>query len=525
MSKMGRNHRCGCGSGLKFKKCCGRPLTFRRLDDSDPAVHALKERIASQKAHKLKEQGRGRSIISTKSGGNRVVAVGNRVMVGTWKTFPEFLWDYLKSTLGEPWRLSEAAKPPDTRHPILKIFESAAKHVNKNIHERGKVTAIAPSGDLATLVDLSYSLYLLEHNTGVQSELLRRLKRADSFFDALHEVRTAGLLIYDGYDLQFEDETDSSIGHCELVATCTQSGKKFSVECKRRKPGKINSDIGNQLHAALKKPSIHERLIFIELSAPTAVDSTDIAPTAEEAISSIESRESKLTIKGVPAPPAYIVITNNPYHAGSQEILPWTACYAFKMPEFNGNFRTLREQFRIRNRHRAFVDLVEAIKTRPSTPTLFDDTFPGFTEEEDKQRLVIGTEYNLPQEGKSNIFGTLLKVLVTKGSLVATCIFKLADGRNIMGQIPLTEKELDAYELYGDAFFGMEDSNKKFENPIDLFEWLLGIYGNSTKEQLLKSLGESAPAAELQHLEVQELREIICEQYAVQMLNLQNSKS
>src|SRR5947209_6334392 len=46
MSKLGRNQPCPCGSGRKFKKCCGRPQeTASIVIPADPQIHTLDDII------------------------------------------------------------------------------------------------------------------------------------------------------------------------------------------------------------------------------------------------------------------------------------------------------------------------------------------------------------------------------------------------------------------------------------------------------------------------------------------------
>lgn len=49
-----------------------------------------------------------------------MVAVGNTVHWSTnWKTFPDFLMDYIKGKLGKDWITAEIAKAPQQQHPLV----------------------------------------------------------------------------------------------------------------------------------------------------------------------------------------------------------------------------------------------------------------------------------------------------------------------------------------------------------------------------------------------------------------------
>src|SRR5947199_10373148 len=68
------------------------------------------------------------------------------------------------------------------------------------------------------------------------------------FMGPITRFPSQGPLVRAGFDLEFEDETDSSRTHCEFTATFPSTGKKFSVEAKMRLPGKASVDVGNQLY-------------------------------------------------------------------------------------------------------------------------------------------------------------------------------------------------------------------------------------------------------------------------------------
>ncbi|MBK3666485.1 hypothetical protein JJE66_35395 [Bradyrhizobium diazoefficiens] len=61
-------------------------------------------------------QGLGKPIISFENHGYRVVCVGKEVRWKTWRTFPDFLFDYIKVKLTSEWGNTELAKPEVERH-------------------------------------------------------------------------------------------------------------------------------------------------------------------------------------------------------------------------------------------------------------------------------------------------------------------------------------------------------------------------------------------------------------------------
>ncbi|MGQ0666963.1 MAG: SEC-C metal-binding domain-containing protein [Nitrospiraceae bacterium] len=133
--KIGRNDPCPCGSGKKFKKCHNNPrfeLPF--LIQQAPIEKHLEEEgkrlLEQQRAKEIQrqhQQGLGRPIISVEFQSYRFVAVGSKVHYGKWKTFHDFLGNYIKSSLGGEWGNTELRKPLAERHPILKWYEGGEK--------------------------------------------------------------------------------------------------------------------------------------------------------------------------------------------------------------------------------------------------------------------------------------------------------------------------------------------------------------------------------------------------------------
>ena len=99
--KLGRNNPCYCGSGKKFKKCHGATENQPKLRPIDSSLNnVIKRKIDENKALELqrrKQQGLGKPIISANFKGRRFVAIGKELRWSEkWKTFHDFLFDYLK---------------------------------------------------------------------------------------------------------------------------------------------------------------------------------------------------------------------------------------------------------------------------------------------------------------------------------------------------------------------------------------------------------------------------------------------
>src|SRR6266851_8119014 len=140
MAKIGRNQACPCGSGKKYKRCHG-PYggVPRPLPNPTNVFADSNERAAGQDAAefiRLKQQGKGRPIVAGKVAGHQVVAVGKEVHWSTkWKTFADFLADYMKKKLGAEWAKAQLAKSPSERHPLMQWAFSYGEYQKESIKQ------------------------------------------------------------------------------------------------------------------------------------------------------------------------------------------------------------------------------------------------------------------------------------------------------------------------------------------------------------------------------------------------------
>jgi hypothetical protein len=179
------------------------------------------------------QQGHGRSIVGFKSGDRQIVTVGNKIYFSDkWKTFPDFLADYMKQILGSDWGNAEIAKPLAERHPIMQWYNAYCKYQQATIEAPGEVCQANVIGIVACYLGLAYSLYLLDHNVEIQGRLLGRLKHNANFLGAFYELFVANILIRAGFQLTLEDEGDGRSRHCEFAAVSRATGRKYWVEAK-----------------------------------------------------------------------------------------------------------------------------------------------------------------------------------------------------------------------------------------------------------------------------------------------------
>lgn len=151
--KIGRNTPCPCGSGKKFKRCCGvlaSPAPPLPLEQLPQEIKQKLEEIKALQLQRERQQGLGRPIVSEEFKGYRIVAVGNRLFWSKkWRTFHDFLFQYIKDALGTEWGNLELAKPIEQRHPILQWYHKLCEIQAATIKEQGKVHSSPITGAVA----------------------------------------------------------------------------------------------------------------------------------------------------------------------------------------------------------------------------------------------------------------------------------------------------------------------------------------------------------------------------------------
>lgn len=518
-NKVGRNDPCPCGSGKKYKFCHALTTFKGERNEVDPRLRAaIEQKLREQEALDLqrkKQQGLGNPIISASHNGNRFIAVGKELHWSPkWKTFHDFLGDYLKHCFGKDWWFRELTKTPEQKHYILLWSELAAKYTKKKSQKAGEVHTASMTGALEALYGLSYYLYLMAHNVELQVKLIDRLKNKEQFYGAYYETFVAATFIKAGFDIMLEDEGDISTSHCEFTATFRETGKKYSVEAKCRQGVQPSPRIGNQLYRALRKQANHERVVFIELNVPDKATNEEIIEYVNDLSPNLRDLETRLKINNDPAPQAYVFLTNFPYqHAlESTNFRCFALAEGFKIPEFNSGLvnPNIREALRVRELHHEMYKLIKSFQEYSGIPSTFDGEIPELAYGKTEARLVIGGKYLVPDGSGKEVVGELVEAIVAWDKALG--VYKLGDDRSIMVTCPLTEDELAAYKKHPDTFFGAyKEHGRKAETPLELFDFFYGVYRVTSKEMLLEFMKDHADFEELQKLAQDELAIIYCE--------------
>lgn len=541
--EIGRNDLCPCGSGLKFKRCHYNPrfelpflLQQAKIEKGieEEARRLLEERKA-QEFQRQQQQGLGRAIISVEHQGYRFVAVGSRLLYSkTWKTFTDFLGDYIKTTLGGEWGNAELKKPLEKRHPFLQWYHHICLLQQKNIQKPGEIYSAPVTGAVSAYYGLAYNLYLIAHNVhDIETRLIERLKNPENFQGALYETRVAADLIKAGFELEYEDESDKSTTHCEFTATSLRTKRKFSIEAKSRRTafsgdGKLLR-VRRQLYGALEKNAKFERLIFIDINRPAGTTKEEVGKLLDRAVA-IVKRSEGMVISGQPAPPAFVCLTNYPdqYSLDVPGFLGVAVFLGYKNSDFGEGamFESIRTAVRARDKHIEMFDLKKSMVDHALLPSTFDGQLPSTAFGDGKTpRLLIGRRYLVPDSSGQEVTGVLVDAAVNVPEKQVYGIYQLNSGIQIIATCPLTKDELDDYRHHPDTFFSVyRKQGRTIDHPIELFDFLYECYKDTPKERLLEFIKDAPDLEEFKHLSQKDLAEAVCERWAYNVMQKEEKK-
>lgn len=320
---------------LKRRKKRGSPprrYKFVPVDESSVPAEILAEVRKTRGAEKIRNKlGIPRPIISCEFDGKRFVFIKNRSYWGNWKTFPDFLMDYVKLVIGEDWWRKELKKSFHDKHPIMQWWVETCKWQQEQKRSKDGLFEEVPNWAFTAYLVLAYDLYFLENNVEVQKELVRRLKLKGQFQGARYELFAAAACVRAGFDIQFEDEKDKSKKHVEFIATHKPTGQKVCVEAKSRHrqgvlgvPGAIEDEnkikvrIGSLFNDALKKEHAHPLVVFIDFNIPPSTaervfKKTTISSEFKKIVTNISKtygNRDKFNL---------LICTNHPFHYGRDD--------------------------------------------------------------------------------------------------------------------------------------------------------------------------------------------------------------
>ena len=417
------------------------------------------------------------------------------------QTFVDFLGNHIRSLFTPEWGNVEIAKPFEERHPLMQWYDGLCKLQKKHFKPNG-VFETPGVGLVIAYNSLAYNLYLLAHNAEVLNHLLTRLRNKESFYAAYYETYVAAWFILAGFTLSLENEGDASTTHCEFTAQAP-SGKRFSVEAKCRASGKQHMAFGNQLYNALKKQADYPRVVCIEMNlAQEYIDDREVFEN--NFTGWLRKKEENLSIKGKPAPPAYVLITNIPHHLHLHDEQACRALLAdgFKIDDFGyKRFSSLTAAYKARQKHSDIYSVVKAFEDYV-IPSTFDNELPEFAFSEAERRFNIGERHKMDD----GTIGTLRHGIVIESEKKAYLTYETEDGKHVIYSGPLSDDEMSAYKRHPETFFGqIEKVGKTCETAMDLYEFFYENSKDVPREKLLEWLSGAADFAEIEKLSTEDV--------------------
>ena len=376
-NKPGRNGPCSCNSGKKYKKCCG-AVSIPDKFPSEIIQFLINENQTKQLYGDVRPQ------ISVDFKGHKFVAVGNKILSSKkWKTFHDFLFDYIKDCLGTDWGKNEFKKDFSEIHPILQWYKEVCAFQKKHFKKETEINSATCTGIIGSYLSLAYDLYILRHHSKLQNKLINRIKNKNQFQGARYELYVAASFIKAGFDIEFENEDDRSKTHCEFTATHKKTKQKYSVEVKsRHRPGflgqkgkkqnlkEVRLRIGKLLNDALKKDANHKRIIFIDANMPPE-DEKHFKISWTKPFMNIVDQIEKEQIRKDASVSTYLFITNHPAHyIGKDDIDPTKNYFltALNIPEFNKKYLNKANE-----KHPVIFSLWYSINKHGQIPHKFDN--------------------------------------------------------------------------------------------------------------------------------------------------------
>jgi hypothetical protein len=261
--------------------------------------------------------------------GYKFVAIGSRLMYmpsDRCKFFADVLLAYVPQLFGRDWFEQEVRNPPDKRHPAMQWRVKGMNFMKSRPKLPDGTYAATLTGPLLAYLTFAYDLYVVEHNARLDSRLLERLKQADQFQGARHELFAEATCLRAGFEIEHEDETDQSRRHAEFTATHKATGQRISVEAKsKHRPGvlgqagtreadnALNLRFGKLLNDAVAKNPAHPLAVFLDMNMPFQAAERFLAPRPPHPFifRTLDRMRKEHCGKD---PISLLVITNHPQH-------------------------------------------------------------------------------------------------------------------------------------------------------------------------------------------------------------------
>lgn len=283
----------------------------------------------AEERQRIERFGEIRPVMTTEAWGKRLVSVQNRIYQGQWKSFPQFLDEFLQFRFGQEWTGEQDRLDLAELHPVTHWRRRGLSRHAKRLEGKPAGQLVPPSGFLAAYLGFAYDLYVVDDNNDLDERLLKRLKNREHFQGAKHELFAEATCLRAGFTIEHEDETAPG-RHVELTATHKKSGLRLAVEAKsRHRPGVIalrgtpkpveqpDPGLSRLLKDAVSKRPPLPLVVFMDTNSDPSHAATFFSPPAQEpepsaeVISIIEAERGR---NGGRDPYNLLIFTNVPRH-------------------------------------------------------------------------------------------------------------------------------------------------------------------------------------------------------------------
>jgi hypothetical protein len=488
-SKTRRNDKCPCGSDKKYKKCCIDKVPTNTTMSKQDLIEIQLQLDGKKALERQREtqQGYGKPIISIQHKDYRFVVVGNSLMYSKeWKTFHDFLFEYIVKIFTPKWFQSESEKCSEDKNLIVKWGEELRSLKSSNKPNPEIIKSASMSNSIKCYLNLSYSLYLLAHNVELQSRMVSRLKNKayDQLSGAYYEAIVFSTFILAGYEIKIENESDGASTHCEFYAKHSNSGNNYWVEAKNKQLNAELISIGTPLYKSLTKNTDEKRVIFININSEKHNDPEIWSKIVDE---ELKNKEETLKIQGKEPDSAYVIVTNFPISQNSLDFSHSALLGSFKIDKLQlGTNLELRELVELREQHSDIFYLLQCLKDFNNIPSTFDGALPELAFNGHSQDFVIGNKLTFDVNGEE-IIGVLKMATVCESKQSIMCVLIKDDGSESIVEGPLTDIELIAYKNNPETFIGQSTNNRKIEDGdlLGFYDFVYNSYKNTSKEQLI----------------------------------------
>jgi hypothetical protein len=366
--KIGRNNPCPCGSELKFKKFCANKVVSLNSELAQVITHVSRTSISLFSPN-------FELISSFEWHGHRHRFVFNRIYYRPLNdTFHDFLFYVIMQTYGSKWCGRQSGMSIEGKHVVSQWFEAADRFrseyrdkIETESTPHGLVFSAEMDGPQQALLSFGWDLYCLQSKNKLPEDVLKKLRKNDTFQSFRYEIAVAAIMMRAGFDIEWYDTSGNEGKRSEFVAVHRNTGLKVTVEAKSiHREGVLHmkglpdptaikaKQIARRLKDAEKKKEEGiPHLVFIDINRPPS--DSDLKRDIEY-IKTLVNAMPPLSDER-PAKHEALFLTNfSPYYGGVGQPLPKHQHYSV-FPSFCADKRSLGDYQEIINSldHYSFI--------------------------------------------------------------------------------------------------------------------------------------------------------------------------